>query len=99
MIPATARPMASNLTTSIAGKPAHNQIRTGDYRLRIWAGGGGCTVTAITRDETDGRWSSRDCESTRRPGSYVDYYTFEVTGSRTKRVQIAWIYAKTRTSS
>ena len=42
----------------------------------------------ITEEETDGSWSSNDCESTRRTGSYVDYYTFEVTGSRTKQVQI-----------
>ena len=50
--------------------------------------GGGCTVTPITEEETDGRWTTSDCESTRREDRYVDYYTFEVTGTRTKRVQI-----------
>ena len=73
--------------TVVVTNYGRGRSRTGDYQLRIRAGSG-CSVTAITEEETDGRWTTSDCESTRRPGAYVDYYTFEVTGTRTKRVQI-----------
>ena len=73
--------------TVVVTNYGRGRVRTGDYRLRIRSGGG-CSVTPITQEETDGRWSSNDCESSRRSGSYVDYYTFEVTGTRNKRVQI-----------
>ena len=82
--------LRSGAYTVIVTNYGRGRSRTGDYRLRIRAGAANaaCSVTPITDEETDGRWSHSDCESSRRSGSYVDYYTFEVTGARTKRVQI-----------
>ena len=33
-------------------------------------------------------WSSSDCPSTRRPGSYVDYYTFTLTTDTSVRIDL-----------
>ena len=64
-----------------------SRIRTGDYLLRIRETDD-CPAKPILEEETEGEWTRDDCESTRRDDTYVDYYTFEVEGTRSRSVTI-----------
>ena len=73
--------------TVVATNYGRGRIRTGDYMLKI-RNEQSCPVQAISGRTTRGQWTHSDCESTRREESYVDYYTFEVTGSQSTRYRI-----------
>ena len=73
--------------TAVVTNYGTGRIRTGDYLLRIRETYD-CPTRTILEEETEGEWSRDDCESTRRSDTYVDYYTFEVEGSRSKLVTI-----------
>ena len=70
---------------------------TGDYRLHI-RGTPSCDTFPVNFTTSDGTisarvristsWTSASCESTRRAGSYVDYYTFDIEGPNSRAVRI-----------
>ena len=55
----------------------------GDYQLRVQ--GTTCPTLNFVGARMSGGWASWDCESSRRPSRYVDFYTFEVAPGQTTR--------------
>ena len=77
----------------------------GSYRLSIEnAPAAACAATSFVGVRMLGSWTDSDCAAAQRAGSYADYYTFTLTGSRTVQIDLtsntdAYLYLISGTDS
>ena len=76
-------------TYTVVATTHGEHARVGDYRLQIRSNSHTCDVTPMGSGTTfRGTWALTDCQSSRRHGRYVDYYTFTIPEPTSRSVTI-----------